>query len=173
MRNFKLKNKDNYMTKIRVGMGYDVHQLVKDRELWLGGVKIEHELGLLGHSDADVLIHAICDAILGAANMRDIGFHFPDKDPEFKNIDSKILLRKTVELVRQKGYEIGNVDATVCAERPKINPHIPQMQQVMAETMGVDVDDVSIKATTTEKLGFTGREEGISAYAVALIYKGD
>ena len=164
---------DNYMTKIRVGMGYDVHQLVKDRELWLGGVKIEHELGLLGHSDADVLIHAICDAILGAANMRDIGFHFPDKDPEFKNIDSKILLRKTVELVRQKGYEIGNVDATVCAERPKINPHIPRMQQVMAETMGVDVDDVSIKATTTEKLGFTGREEGISAYAVALIYKGD
>lgn len=173
MRNFKLKNKGNYMTKIRVGMGYDVHQLVKDRELWLGGVKIEHELGLLGHSDADVLIHAICDAILGAANMRDIGFHFPDKDPEFKNIDSKILLRKTVELVRQKGYEIGNVDATVCAERPKINPHIPRMQQVMAETMGVDVDDVSIKATTTEKLGFTGREEGISAYAVALIYKGD
>lgn len=173
MRNFKLKNKDNYMTKIRVGMGYDVHQLVKDRELWLGGVNIEHELGLLGHSDADVLIHAICDAILGAANMRDIGFHFPDKDPEFKNIDSKILLRKTVELVRQKGYEIGNVDATVCAERPKINPHIPRMQQVMAETMGVDVDDVSIKATTTEKLGFTGREEGISAYAVALIYKGD
>ncbi len=173
MRNFKLKNKDNYMTKIRVGMGYDVHQLVKDRELWLGGVKIEHEFGLLGHSDADVLIHAICDAILGAANMRDIGFHFPDKDPEFKNIDSKILLRKTVELVRQKGYEIGNVDATVCAERPKINPHIPRMQQVMAETMGVDVDDVSIKATTTEKLGFTGREEGISAYAVALIYKGD
>lgn len=173
MRNFKLKNKDNYMTKIRVGMGYDVHQLVKDRELWLGGVKIEHELGLLGHSDADVLIHAICDAILGAANMRDIGFHFSDKDPEFKNIDSKILLRKTVELVRQKGYEIGNVDATVCAERPKINPHIPRMQQVMAETMGVDVDDVSIKATTTEKLGFTGREEGISAYAVALIYKGD
>ena len=154
-------------------MGYDVHQLVKDRELWLGGVKIEHELGLLGHSDADVLIHAICDAILGAANMRDIGFHFSDKDPEFKNIDSKILLRKTVELVRQKGYEIGNVDATVCAERPKINPHIPRMQQVMAETMGVDVDDVSIKATTTEKLGFTGREEGISAYAVALIYKGD
>lgn len=173
MRNFKLKNKDNYMTKIRVGMGYDVHQLVSGRDLWLGGIKIEHELGLLGHSDADVLIHAICDAILGAANMRDIGFHFPDKDPEFKNIDSKILLRKTVELVRQKGYEIGNVDATVCAERPKINPHIPRMQQVMAETMGVDVDDVSIKATTTEKLGFTGREEGISAYAVALIYKGD
>ena len=161
------------MTKIRVGMGYDVHQLVSGRDLWLGGIKIEHELGLLGHSDADVLIHAICDAILGAANMRDIGFHFPDKDPEFKNIDSKILLRKTVELVRQKGYEIGNVDATVCAERPKINPHIPRMQQVMAETMGVDVDDVSIKATTTEKLGFTGREEGISAYAVALIYKGD
>jgi 2-C-methyl-D-erythritol 2,4-cyclodiphosphate synthase len=152
-------------------MGYDVHQLVSSRDLWLGGIKIEHELGLLGHSDADVLIHAICDAILGAANMRDIGFHFPDKNPEFKNIDSKILLRKTVELVREKGFEIGNVDATICAERPKINPHIPQMQQVLAETMGVDADDISIKATTTEKLGFTGREEGISAYAVALIVK--
>lgn len=152
-------------------MGYDVHQLLCGRDLWLGGIKIEHELGLLGHSDADVLIHAICDAILGAANMRDIGFHFPDKNPEFKNIDSKILLRKTVELVREKGFEIGNVDATICAERPKINPHIPRMQQVLAETMGVDADDISIKATTTEKLGFTGREEGISAYAVALIVK--
>ncbi len=159
------------MKKIRVGMGFDVHQLVEGRELWLGGIKIEHELGLLGHSDADVLIHAVCDAILGAANMRDIGYHFPDKDPQLKNIDSKILLRKTVELVRRQGFEIGNIDATVCAERPKINPHIPQMQQVMAKTMGVDPDDISIKATTTEKLGFTGREEGISAYAVALIYK--
>lgn len=159
------------MTKFRVGMGYDVHQLVEGRELWLGGVRIQYERGLLGHSDADVLIHAICDAILGAANMRDIGFHFPDKDPALMNIDSKILLRKTVELVRQKGYEIGNIDATVCAERPKINPHIPQMQMVLAQTMGVDVDDISIKATTTEKLGFTGREEGMSAYAVALIYK--
>lgn len=155
--------------KIRVGMGYDVHRLVAGRDLWLGGIRIDHELGLLGHSDADVLIHAICDAILGAANMRDIGYHFPDNDQSFKNIDSKILLAKTVALVREKGYEIGNIDATVCAERPKINPHIPAMQQVLAQTMGISPDDVSIKATTTEKLGFTGREEGISAYAVVLL----
>ena len=157
--------------KIRVGFGYDVHQLVTDRALWIGGVQIAHEKGLLGHSDADVLIHAICDALLGAANMRDIGFHFPDNDPAYKNIDSKVLLKKTVELIATKGYHVGNVDATVCAERPKLNPHIPAMQQVLAEIMGVDVDDVSVKATTTEKLGFTGREEGISAYAVVLIEK--
>lgn len=157
--------------KIRVGFGYDVHQLVTDRALWIGGVQIVHEKGLLGHSDADVLIHAICDALLGAANMRDIGFHFPDNDPAYKNIDSKVLLKKTVELIATKGYHVGNVDATVCAERPKLNPHIPAMQQVLAEIMGVDVDDVSVKATTTEKLGFTGREEGISAYAVVLIEK--
>lgn len=157
--------------KIRVGFGYDVHQLVTDRALWIGGVQIAHEKGLLGHSDADVLIHAICDALLGAASMRDIGFHFPDKDPAYKNIDSKVLLKKTVELIATKGYHVGNVDATVCAERPKLNPHIPAMQQVLAEIMGVDVDDVSVKATTTEKLGFTGREEGISAYAVVLIEK--
>ena len=159
------------MSKIRIGMGYDVHQLVPGRELWLGGIRITHELGLLGHSDADVLIHAICDAILGAANMRDIGFHFPDNDNSFKNIDSKILLRETVGLVRQKGYEIGNIDATICAQRPKLNPHIPAMQDILAETMSIDSDDISIKATTTEKLGFTGREEGISAYAVALLVK--
>ena len=159
------------MSKIRIGMGYDVHQLVPGRELWLGGIRINHELGLLGHSDADVLIHAICDAILGAANMRDIGFHFPDNDNSFKNIDSKILLRETVGLVRQKGYEIGNIDATICAQRPKLNPHIPAMQDILAETMSIDSDDISIKATTTEKLGFTGREEGISAYAVALLVK--
>ena len=159
------------MTKIRIGMGYDVHQLVPGRELWLGGIRITHELGLLGHSDADVLIHAICDAILGAANMRDIGFHFPDNDNSFKNIDSKILLRETVGLVRQKGYEIGNIDATICAQRPKLNPHIPAMQDILAENMSIDSDDISIKATTTEKLGFTGREEGISAYAVALLTK--
>ena len=159
------------MTKIRIGMGYDVHQLVPGRELWLGGIRITHELGLLGHSDADVLIHAICDAILGAANMRDIGFHFPDNDNSFKNIDSKILLRETVGLVRQKGYEIGNIDATICAQRPKLNPHIPAMQDILAENMSIDSDDISIKATTTEKLGFTGREEGISAYAVALLVK--
>ena len=156
---------------IRVGMGYDVHQLVAGRDLWMGGIKLEHELGLLGHSDADVLIHAICDAILGAANMRDIGFHFPDTAGEYKDIDSKILLKKTVALVREKGYEIGNIDATICAERPKMNPHIPEMQRVLSEVMGIDIDDISIKATTTEKLGFTGREEGISAYAVALIEK--
>ena len=157
--------------KIRVGFGFDVHRLVPDRELWLGGIKLEHELGLLGHSDADVLIHAICDALLGAANMRDIGYHFPDTAGEFENIDSKILLKKTVALIATKGYTIGNIDATVCAERPKLKNHIPQMQQVLAEVMGIDADDVSIKATTTEKLGFTGREEGISAYAVVLISK--
>ena len=157
-------------TKIRVGMGYDVHQLVEGRDLWLGGIKIEHTKGLLGHSDADVLIHAICDALLGAANMRDIGYHFPPtKGNEFENIDSKILLRRTIGIIATKGYKVGNIDATVCAERPKINPHIPEMQKVLAECMGVDIDCVSIKATTTERLGFTGREEGISAYAVALI----
>ena len=157
--------------KIRVGFGYDVHQLVPNRELWLGGIKFEHELGLLGHSDADVLIHAICDALLGAANMRDIGYHFPDTASEFKNVDSKILLAKTVELIGTKGYSVGNIDATVCAERPKLKARIPEMQQVLAEVMHVDVDDISIKATTTVKLGFTGREEGISAYATVLIEK--
>lgn len=158
--------------KIRVGMGFDVHQLVEGRDLWLGGIKIEHTMGLLGHSDADVLIHAICDAILGAANMCDIGYHFPPKKGnEFENIDSKILLRKTVELVATKGYTIGNIDATVCAERPKINPHVPEMKSVLAQVMGIDEDDISIKATTTEKLGYTGREEGISAYAVVLLNK--
>ena len=157
--------------KIRVGFGFDVHQLVPNRELWLGGIKLEHELGLLGHSDADVLIHAICDALLGAANMRDIGYHFPDNAGEFKNIDSKILLAKTVDLIASKGYRVGNVDATVCAERPKLKARIPEMQEVLAKLMQVDVDDVSIKATTTEKLGFTGREEGISAYATVLIEK--
>ena len=157
--------------KIRVGFGYDVHQLVPNRELWRGGIKFEHELGLLGHSDADVLIHAICDALLGAANMRDIGYHFPDTASEFKNVDSKILLAKTVELIGTKGYSVGNIDATVCAERPKLKARIPEMQQVLAEVMHVDVDDISIKATTTEKLGFTGREEGISAYATVLIEK--
>lgn len=155
--------------KIRVGFGFDVHQLVEGRDLWLGGVRLEHSKGLLGHSDADVLIHAICDALLGAANMRDIGYHFPDTGAEFKNIDSKILLRRTVEIIAQKGYSVGNVDATVCAERPKLKHHIPAMQQCLAQCMGVDEDAVSIKATTTEKLGFTGREEGISAYATVLI----
>lgn len=157
--------------KIRVGFGYDVHRLADNRDLWLGGIKIEHSQGLLGHSDADVLIHAICDAILGAANLRDIGFHFPDTAGEYKDIDSKILLKKTLEVITEKGYSIGNIDATICAERPKINPHIPQMQKVMAEILEISVDDVSIKATTSEKMGFVGREEGFAAYAVALIEK--
>ena len=155
--------------KIRVGFGFDVHQLVEGRDLWLGGIRLEHTKGLLGHSDADVLIHAICDALLGAANMRDIGYHFPDNGAEFKNIDSKILLRRTVEIIATKGYRVGNIDATICAERPKLKAHIPSMQECLAECMGIDVDDISIKATTTEKLGFTGREEGISAYATVLI----
>lgn len=158
--------------KIRVGFGYDVHALVPNRALWLGGIRIEHTLGLLGHSDADVLIHAICDALLGAANLRDIGYHFPDTAGEYENIDSKILLRKTMTLIREAGYELGNIDATVCAERPKLNPHIPQMKSVLAEVMNVDPNDISIKATTTEKLGFTGRQEGISAYATVLIQQG-
>lgn len=157
--------------KIRVGMGYDVHRLVADRPLWLGGIEIAHTMGLLGHSDADVLIHALCDALLGAANMRDIGYHFPDTSAETLDIDSKILLRKTVALIATKGYHIGNVDVTVCAERPKLNPHIPAMKTCLAKVMGIAEDDISIKATTTERLGFTGREEGISAYAVALIEK--
>ena len=157
--------------KIRVGFGFDVHQLVAGRELWLGGVRLEHEKGLLGHSDADVLIHAICDALLGAENMRDIGYHFPDTAGEFKNIDSKILLKKTVELIGDKGYSVGNIDATICAERPKLKANIPAMQQTLSAVMGIDEDDISIKATTTEKLGFTGREEGISAYATVLIMK--
>lgn len=155
----------------RVGMGYDVHQLVEGRDLWMGGIKLEHTMGLLGHSDADVLIHAICDAILGAANMRDIGYHFPDTSAETDGMDSKIILKKTIELIASKGYRLGNIDATICAEKPKMNPHIPEMQQCMARVIGCDPDQISIKATTTEKLGFTGRQEGISAYAVALIEK--
>ena len=157
--------------KIRVGFGFDVHKLVEGRELWMGGIKIQHSLGLLGHSDADVLIHAICDALLGAAHMRDIGYHFPDTSADTLNIDSKILLRKTVDLIATKGYKLGNIDATICAERPKMNPHIPAMKECLAEVIGCDVDDISIKATTTEKLGFTGREEGISAYATVLVEK--
>ena len=157
--------------KVRVGFGYDVHALVPERDLWLGGVKIEHTMGLQGHSDADVLIHAICDALLGAANMRDIGYHFPDTAGEYKDIDSKILLFDTMELLRDAGYTLGNIDATVAAERPKRNPHIPEMKRVMADVLQVDVEDISIKATTTEKLGFTGRQEGIAAYATVLIQK--
>lgn len=159
--------------KIRTGFGFDVHRLVDGRDLWLGGIKIEHSMGLLGHSDADVLIHAICDALLGAANMRDIGYHFSDTSADTLNIDSKVLLRKTVELIAGKGYVVGNIDATVCAERPKINPHVPAIKACLAEVIGTDEDNISIKATTTEKLGFTGREEGISAYAVVLIERKD
>ena len=159
------------MQKIKIGFGYDVHCFQEGRELWLGGVRIEHDKGLLGHSDADVLIHAICDALLGAANLRDIGHQFPDTAPEFKNIDSKILLKRTMQLIRNKAYEVGNVDATICAEQPKLNFYIPQMQSCLAQVMEVDVDDVSIKATTTEKLGFIGRQEGMSAYATVLINK--
>lgn len=153
-------------------MGYDVHRLVEGRELWLGGIRIDHTLGLLGHSDADVLIHAICDALLGAANMRDIGYHFPDTGAEFEGIDSKLLLRRTTDLLRQEGWRVGNVDATVCAERPKLNPHVEEMKRTLAPLMDVMPAEVSIKATTTERLGFTGRQEGISAYAVVLIERG-
>ena len=155
---------------MRVGFGYDVHQLSPDRELWLGGICIPSELGLDGHSDADVLIHALCDAILGAANLRDIGYHFPPvKGNEFEGIDSKILLKKTMALLREKGYEFGNCDCTICAEKPKINPHIPAMQVCLAQVMGVDPDVISIKATTTEHLGFVGRKEGMAAFATVLI----
>ncbi|MBS7400362.1 2-C-methyl-D-erythritol 2,4-cyclodiphosphate synthase [Hallella sp.] len=159
------------MTNIRTGMGYDVHQLVEGRDLFLGGVKIDHAMGLLGHSDADVLIHAICDALLGAANMRDIGYHFPDTSDDTLGMDSKVILKQVVALIATKGYQLVNIDATVCAERPKLNPHIPAMQACLANVMGCDADQVSIKATTTEKLGFTGRQEGISAYAVCLVEK--
>lgn len=153
----------------RIGMGYDVHKLVDGRKLVLGGIEIPHTVGLLGHSDADVLIHAICDALLGAANMRDIGYHFPDTSASTLGMDSKVILAKVIDLIATKGYKVGNIDATVCAERPKINPHVPAMKACLAHVMGCDEDQVSIKATTTERLGFTGREEGMSAYAVALI----
>ncbi len=156
---------------IRVGMGYDVHRLVPGRELWMGGIRLDYELGLLGHSDADVLLHAVCDALLGAANMRDIGYHFPDTSAETEGMDSKIILRDTIALIATKGYRLGNIDATICAERPKMNPHIPQMQLTMAEVIGCDPDQISIKATTTERLGFTGRQEGIAAYATVLLLK--
>lgn len=156
---------------IRVGMGFDVHRLVEGRDLWLGGVKIPYHLGLLGHSDADVLIHALCDALLGAACLRDIGYHFPDNDPQYKGIDSRRLLEQVMNLLHQHGYEFGNADVTVCAEQPKLNPYIPAMQAELARCIGCTADCVSIKATTTERLGYTGRGEGIAAYAVVLIEK--
>ena len=154
---------------MRIGIGYDVHQLTPDRPLWLGGVLIPHHLGLLGHSDADVLIHAICDALLGAAALGDIGKHFPDKDPQYKGIDSKILLRRCGELLKAEGYQIENIDSIIAAQQPKLAPHIPAMRQTIADTLGIDVDQVSVKATTTEHLGFEGREEGISAHAIVLL----
>ncbi len=155
---------------IRVGYGYDVHALAEGEDFWLGGIQIPHTKGAYGHSDADVLIHVICDALLGAANLRDIGFHFSDKDPQYKGIDSKILLKKVIELLRERGYRVGNVDSTICLQQPKVNPHIPEMKQVLANVMEIPDEDISIKATTTEKLGFVGKEEGVAAHAVVLIY---
>jgi 2-C-methyl-D-erythritol 2,4-cyclodiphosphate synthase len=159
------------MKNIRVGIGYDVHQFAEGKELWLGGIKIDATRGLLGHSDADVLIHAICDALLGAVHLRDIGFHFPDTSADYKNIDSKILLRKVVDLIHSKGFCIGNIDVVVMAQQPKLNPYIELMQNCLAEVMGIEEENVTIKATTTEKLGFVGREEGVAAQAVVLLYK--
>lgn len=159
------------MNDIRIGYGFDVHQLREGLEMWIGGVKVEHTKGWVAHSDGDVLIHAICDALLGAAGMRDIGYHFPDNSNEFKGIDSKILLRRTVELIKTKGYQVGNIDSTIALQRPKIKPLIEQIQQTLAEVMGIDADRVSVKATTTEHLGYEGEEKGASAYAVALIWK--
>ena len=159
------------MRNIRVGFGFDVHRFVEGRALWMGGIQLEHHRGLEGHSDADVLIHAICDALLGAADLRDIGFQFPDTSQEFEDIDSKILLCRTMDLIRDKGYNLGNIDVTVCAEQPKLNPYIPQMKLCLAKVMQVDLGDISIKATTSEKMGYVGREEGIAAYATVLIFK--
>jgi len=159
------------MNKFRIGFGYDVHQLREGFDFWLGGIKVPHEKGAVGHSDADVLIHVICDALLGAANLRDIGYHFSDQDPKLKGIDSKILLDEVMKLLREHGFEVGNIDTTICLQIPKINPHIPTMKTCLAEVMNVAEEDISIKATTTEKLGFVGRQEGISAYCAALIYK--
>jgi len=156
---------------IRVGFGYDVHPLGDGRELWLGGIKLEYDKGCVGHSDADVLLHAICDSLLGAANLRDIGFHFPNNNPKYKGADSKLLLKEVVRLLKEKNYFVGNVDATLSMEAPKINPHIKKMQEVLAPILEIDEDNISIKATTNEKLGYVGREEGVNAYAVSLIYK--
>ncbi|MDN5203546.1 2-C-methyl-D-erythritol 2,4-cyclodiphosphate synthase [Fulvivirgaceae bacterium BMA10] len=159
------------MKNIRVGFGYDVHQLKEGEAFWLGGIRIEHTHGAVGHSDADVLIHVICDALLGAANMRDIGYHFSDKDPQYKGIDSKILLKDTLNLLRREGYKISNIDSTICLQEPKLNPHVPAMKKCLAEVMDIEKGAISIKATTTEHLGFVGRKEGVSAYATVLIYQ--
>src|SRR6478736_556844 len=159
------------MVNIRVGFGYDVHPLGEGRELWLGGIKLEFDKGCVGHSDADVLLHAICDALLGAANLRDIGFHFPNTNPKYKGADSKLLLKEVMNLLKENNYAVGNIDVTLSLEAPKINPHITTMQKVLAPILEVTENDISIKATTNEKLGYVGRGEGVNAYAVALIYK--
>ncbi|MEQ8358510.1 MAG: 2-C-methyl-D-erythritol 2,4-cyclodiphosphate synthase [Cytophagales bacterium] len=159
------------MKKIRVGLGYDVHRLAENEELWLGGIKIPHIKGSVGHSDADVILHVICDAMLGALNLRDIGFHFPDTDPKYKGIDSKKLLSEVAKLINDKGYEIGNIDVTLSLQKPKVMDYIEEMKKVIAEILQIDIEDISIKATTTEKLGFEGREEGVSAQAVCLLYE--
>lgn len=156
---------------LRTGLGYDVHRFAKDRELWLCGVKVPHDEGLLGHSDADVAIHSLCDALLGAAAMRDIGYHFPDTDPAYKGADSRVLLRRVVELIREERFMISNVDVTIIAQAPKLSSHIPQMIVTLADDLGIDAGRVSVKATTTERLGFTGRKEGIAAMATVLIYR--
>ncbi|AKP50711.1 2-C-methyl-D-erythritol 2,4-cyclodiphosphate synthase [Cyclobacterium amurskyense] len=158
------------MSAFRIGFGYDVHQLKEGEEFWLGGIIIPHSKGAVGHSDADVLIHVICDALLGAANLRDIGYHFSDQDPQYKGIDSKILLSQVMDLLKENGYQIGNLDVTICLQQPKINPHIPAMKTCLAKVMQIDKGKLSLKATTTERLGFVGREEGVSAYCVALIH---
>ena len=157
--------------KIRTGFGYDVHKLEAGKDFWLCGIKVPHTHGAVGHSDADVLIHVICDALLGAANMRDIGFHFSDQDPKFKGIDSKIFLKDVMDLIRNAGFEIGNIDSTICLQQPKVNPHIPAMKESLCQVMEIDLEDLSIKATTTEKLGFVGKEEGVAAFATVLITK--
>lgn len=155
----------------RIGFGYDVHKLKEGEDFLLGGIKIEHFKGAFGHSDADVLIHVICDAILGAANLRDIGFHFPDTEPEYKGVDSKVLLQEVISMIKLKGYGIGNIDSTICLQKPKINPYIPEMKKSLIKVLGISEDQLSIKATTTEKLGFVGKEKGVSAYAVVLLVK--
>lgn len=157
--------------KIKVGFGFDVHQLEEGKDFWLGGIKLDHTKGAVGHSDADVLIHAICDALLGAANMRDIGFHFPPTDNQYKGIDSKVLLRKVMSIIATRGFSVGNIDATVALQEPKLSPYMDQIRKTLAETMEIEEEDISIKATTTERLGFEGREEGVSAYVVVLLEK--
>ena len=157
--------------KIKVGFGYDVHQLKEGSDFWLGGIKIDHHKGAVGHSDADVLIHAICDALLGAANMRDIGFHFPPTDGQYKGIDSKVLLRKVMAIIETRGFTVGNIDASIALQEPKLSPYMDKIRKVLSETMEIEEEDISIKATTTERLGFEGREEGVSAYVVVLIQK--